>query len=59
MIRIKESQISNTEFVCENERPHLEVSQLGIKHYEQVWELQKDLVKKRQLGLIPDSLIMK
>ena len=58
MTEIKESQISDTQFVYENERLFLEVSQLGNKHYEQVWELQKDLVKKRQLGLIPDSLIM-
>ena len=36
----------------------LVVNQQGREPYEEVWNLQKELVKKRQLGLIPDTLIM-
>tara|TARA_B100000315_G_C14594741_1_gene598188 strand:+ start:4089 stop:4868 length:780 start_codon:yes stop_codon:yes gene_type:complete len=36
----------------------VEVHRIGSQPYEPVWETQKDLVKKRHLGLIPDSLIM-
>ncbi len=32
--------------------------QLGRRDYGQVWELQKELVDERRLGLVPDTLIL-
>jgi len=37
---------------------HLEVLRLGRQPYEIVWEMQKELVVKRQQGLVPDTLIL-
>jgi lipoyl(octanoyl) transferase len=36
----------------------LDVHQLGRRDYGQVWELQKELVDERRLGLVPDTLIL-
>jgi lipoyl(octanoyl) transferase len=39
------------QFVCE-------VHYLGAIHYEDAWELQRDLAKKRAAGQIPDTLLL-
>jgi lipoyl(octanoyl) transferase len=36
----------------------LDVKDLGRRHYEPVLELQRELVRKRQAGVIPDTLLL-
>ncbi len=36
----------------------MNVLDLGIREYQEVWRLQKELVRQRQAGQIPDTLIL-
>ena len=36
----------------------IDILDLGVKSYKKVWDLQKELVKKRQNGQINDTLIL-
>ena len=36
----------------------IEILDLGVSPYKEVWDLQKELVKKRQNGQINDTLIL-
>ena len=36
----------------------IDILDLGVRSYKKVWDLQKELVKKRQNGQINDTLIL-
>ena len=36
----------------------MEIRSLGLLDYQKVWELQRELVQERRLGLIPDTLLL-